>query len=80
MTITVCVKGKAKAALQEAMLRGIPAFVERQAQKSPGYFDTIIRVDDEHLPKVVRWMADTPTVIPGYCYPDGTALFYTFHE
>jgi hypothetical protein len=60
----------------ECSKRGIkPVVLVTETKRESVYATT-----PENLALVAQWFADTPSLVAGYGYPDGTCLIYSFHE
>jgi hypothetical protein len=40
----------------------------------------VFRTAYSNLEKIAAWFADTPPIIPGQGFPNGTCLVYSIHE
>ena len=73
MYITFVVKGFGHSF--EAIEHGIsPVRLVAQTNR-----ESVYRTTYDNLAQVAAWFADTPNLIPGFGYPDGTCLIYSIH-
>ena len=85
--ISVIVKGSLAEASHEANIRGVYIFkgnllastYSRGDLLNASSAESILWTDDRYLAELSAWFADTPELIPGVGYPDGTCLIYSFH-
>jgi len=73
--LTFVVKGPEQTAREQMFTREIIA-------QTIGFTrtDTVFKTDVKYREAIAQWFCETPELIRGYGYPDGTCLIYSTHE
>lgn len=73
--LTFVVKGPEQRAREQMFVRGIVA-------QTIGFTrtDSVFKTDLQYRDQIVEWFCESPEMLPGYGYPDGTCLIYSTHE
>jgi hypothetical protein len=73
--ITFVVKGSEMDAREQMFKRGIVAQTINQTK-----FEFVFKAETKHYDAIAKWFGESPELIEGYGYPNGTCLIYSTHE
>jgi hypothetical protein len=68
---SLIVKGSLEKATESAISHGIAVWPKKEISSNSAVLYT-----DAGLLEISAWLAEIPSLIPGYGYPDGTLLYY----
>src|SRR5258708_35126387 len=73
--LTFVVKGPEQSAREQMFVRGIVA-------QTIGFTrtDTVFKTGLQYRDQIAEWFGESPAMLPGYGFPDGTCLIYSTHE
>lgn len=73
--LSFVVKGPEQTAREQMFLRGIVGATFSHLER-----ETVFTSDMKHLTTIQQWFNESPELIPGFGYPNGTCLLFSIHE